>query len=86
MAQEKTNGNGLLAGILITAGFFGLLGSAGADDYEDEANYRFETTGNPEYDITPRDKKSSDIINWASVASLAAGGLLMAFNNKENER
>ena len=85
MAQEKTGGNNLLAGILITAGFLGLLGSAGADDYETEANYRFETTGNTEYDITPRNKKSADIINWASAISLVTGGLLLR-PNKDNGR
>lgn len=85
MAQEKTGGNNILAGLLITVGIIGGLGSAGADDFEAEANYRFETTGNTEYDITPRNKKSADIINWASAISLVTGGLLLK-SNKDNGR
>lgn len=86
MAQEKTGGDNSFAIFLITLGLIGTLGSAGNSDYETEANYRFETTGDSKYDIPLRSKKTSNIIDWASAASLAAGGLLLAKSNKENER
>lgn len=86
MAQEKTNGTSILAGILITLGFIGVLGSAGADDYQAEANYLLETTGDPVYDIPPRDKKTANMVNWGSIASMVAGTLLLMKSNKENVR
>ncbi|MBR5904589.1 MAG: LPXTG cell wall anchor domain-containing protein [Alphaproteobacteria bacterium] len=75
------------AGLLITAGSFGVLGSAGTSDARDAIDYENERVGYEKYSTDDlASEKTTKALAWGGIAAIAGGALLLAGGRKENER
>lgn len=85
--NNGTSGRKILAGLLIAAGSFGILGSAGTEDARDAMNYENERVGYEKYSTDDlANQKTTKTMAWGGIAAIAAGALLLAGGRKENQR
>ena len=87
--EQKTKNTirNVAAGILIAAGSFSLLGSAGTEDYRDEINYANEQAGYEKYsDEDIASQKTTKTLAWTGILELGGAALLLMRRKQENTK
>ena len=84
--NNGTSGRKILAGLLIAAGSFGILGSAGTEDARDAMDYENERVGYEKYSTDDlASQKTTKTMAWGGIFAVAGGALLLA-RSKEQQR
>lgn len=85
--NNGTSGRKILAGLLIAAGSFGILGSAGTEDARDAMNYENERVGYEKYSTDDlASEKTTKTMALGGIIALGGAAFLLARKNKENNR